>query len=112
MQVEFLSFILGICVVLMVAMAAGSIFAIVKVIKVDKQVTGNVWRSNEEFDKVKDEFEKVRKEIEVDQNEIYRTIDSRSDKLYEKIAKDLNPKHRILQLINNDPSDKESENKK
>lgn len=105
---EIQSFILGMSAMLVIALVIGSVFAVVKVIKISKKFNEiQIW--------VNHEFQNFRKENELAMfgtnqqiQEVYRTIDSRCDKLYEKILKEQNPKNRILQLITNKSKDEKS----
>jgi hypothetical protein len=91
MEIQLTSFILGIVSVLVIAMAVVSVYSIVKVMKL-KQYASNtqIWAAQE--------FERIRKDIDDRYNETIRgidetnkSIDSRCDKLYEKIIKNKSP---------------------
>lgn len=98
------SFILGMGAMLVLAFAIGSIFAVVKVIKLGKNFREvQIWISQE--------FEKEKMIVGNQFQEVYRTIDSRFDKQYEKIMKEVIPKNRILQLMNNKTEEKISSDK-
>jgi len=99
------SFILGMSAVLVIALVIGSFFAVVKVIKISKEFREiQIWVSHE--------FENLRKEGEQSTfgtnqqiQEVYRTMDSRFDKQYEKIMKELNPNKAFLSLIGKMPKE-------
>lgn len=103
------SFILGMGAMLVIAFAIGSIFAVVKVIKIGKEFREvQIW-VNQEFEKVK-ECERQEKMIVGNQfQEVYRTLDSRFDKQYEKILKEVSPNKAFLNIISSKPSKKDED---
>jgi hypothetical protein len=104
------SFILGVGVMLVIALVIGSVFSVVKVIKLGKEFRDvQVW-INQEFENQKKVGEQQIMIVNNQINEVYRTIDSRCDKLYEKILKEQNPKNRILQLIKNESKNEDFSN--
>jgi len=103
------SFILGMGAVLVIALVIGSIFAVVKVIKISKEFRETQTWISQEFENEKKEREKEKIIIGGQLNDVYRTIDSRLDKQYEKILKEVSPNKAFLQLISSKPSTKEFE---
>lgn len=88
------SFILGMGAVLVIAFAIGSVFAVVKVIKISKEFRETqIWIS-QEFEKGKDREREEKMIVGNQLQEVYRTIDSRFDKFYEKISKEMNHKNK------------------
>jgi hypothetical protein len=106
------SFILGMGAMLVVAFAIGSVFAVVKVIKFGKEFREiQIWIS-QEFENEKKEREKEKIIVGGQLQEVYRTIDSRLDKQYEKILKEVSPNKSFLQLISgkSSPGDESVDN--
>jgi hypothetical protein len=102
------SFILGMSAVLLIALVIGSIFAVVKVIKIGKEFREvQIW-INQEFENEKKEREKEKIIVGGQLNEVYRTIDSRIDKQYEKILKEVSSNKAFLQMIGKSPTEYES----
>ena len=97
------SFILGVGVMLVIALVIGSVIALVKVLKISKDFNSTqMW--------VAQEFERTRKEIDRREVEVYhrieeteRAIESRSDKLYDKIMKEVNPNKKFLDTVTRYP---------
>jgi hypothetical protein len=84
MEIQLASFILGICSVLVITMGIISVYVVVKVMRLkDDYKNLSIW--------VSQEFENLRKERDVHENDTNKAIDSRCDKLYEKIMKDKYP---------------------
>jgi len=104
------SFILGMGAVLVIAVAIGSVFAVIKVIKIGEEFREIQLWINQEFEKGKDRERQEKMIIGNQFQEVYRTLDSRCDKLYEKILKEQNPKNRILQLIKNESKNEDFSN--
>jgi uncharacterized membrane protein len=76
---DILSFILGMSVVVVIAVAVVAVIAFVKVKKHNKEI--------EEIHTVMgNEFDRVGRERENDIQNVYRTLDSRLDKLESKIT--------------------------
>jgi hypothetical protein len=114
MEIQLGSFILGMSLVLVIAMAAVSVYAIIKVVKLKNDYNGHcMWSAQE--------FERIRKQISDNHDEAFRaidetnkSIDSRSDKLYDKVMKersavvklmkdndeDVDWKNRVLEIMN------------
>jgi len=78
-NMDILSFILGMSIVVVIAVAVVAVIAFVKVNKTNKEIeTIHTVMGNE--------FDRVGRERERDITEVYRTIDSRLDKLESKIT--------------------------
>lgn len=88
---DILSFILGICAVLVLAFAIGGVVALVKIIKIEKKFNNVTLGFQQQIDTMK---------LEVTNNlgQVYQDMDSRLDKQYNKIMKETNP-DRILNMI-------------
>ena len=102
MDIQLTSFILGMSLVLVIAMAAVSVYAIVKVVKLNNDHTGLSMWSSQEFDKLRKENETKDMELDHKIGIIYRDIDSRLDKLYEKIMKTKSPKNEVFEMADKD----------
>jgi hypothetical protein len=110
MSIELTSFILGIISVLVIGVSVVSVVAIVKVMKLKE------WLINTNV-----EFERVRKTINDGNAETFRLVDSRCDKLYEKIMKTKNPvlemadkdgfKSNLLQVLNKEDEGNDLKNR-
>jgi hypothetical protein len=75
-------------------MAIVSVYAIVKVMRLNKTVYDNgIWASQE--------FENLKKDLDNRIGNTYRDMDSRLDKLYSKIIKEVIPNKTFLQTISN-----------
>lgn len=102
MDIQITSFILGMYTVLMVALVSGSVYAIVKVIKLRRELEETHMAFN-------NEIERVTKDREDEMASVYglidnttKSIDSRYDKLYEKIMKYQTPKNRVFEMADKD----------
>lgn len=94
MNIELTSFILGIVSVLVIAVSIVSVYAMVKVMKFKSDHSGlSIW--------VSQEFESLKKEIDHKIGNTYRDMDSRFDKQYSKIIKEVIPNKTFLQTISN-----------
>jgi len=94
MEIQLASFVLGMSLVLVIAMAIVSVYAIVKVMRLNKTVYDNgIWASQE--------FENLKKDLDNRIGNTYRDMDSRLDKLYSKIIKEVIPNKTFLQTISN-----------
>ena len=98
MDIQLTSFILGMSLVLVIAMAAVSVYAIVKVVKLKNDHNSFCMWSSQEFDKLRKENETKDTELEHKIGIVYRDIDSRLDKLYEKIMKNKNPRAEVFEM--------------
>lgn len=105
---EIGTFILGMVTMLLIAAVISGVIAVVKVMKISKNIESlDTWTS-QRFENVNNEFEKQKMIIKNQLDDIYRTIDSRNDKLYEKVTKhkpeeaDDGFKKTLLQVLNNE----------
>ena len=93
----------------MVALVIGSVFAVVKVIKFAKEFREvQIWTTHE-FENVKKDIEKREQQLYRRTDDIEKMIDSRCDKLYDKILKDVSPNKVFLRTISMPPKKLESE---
>jgi hypothetical protein len=96
------SFILGMSLVLVIAMAVVSVYAIVKVMKLKADLMGlNIW-SNQEIENLKKQFGTKDMALDYKIGNIYKDMDSRLDKLYEKIMKNKSPKNEVFEMADKD----------
>ena len=103
------SFILGMGAMLVVALVIGSVFPVVKVIKFGKEFREvQIWTTHE-FENVKKDIEKREQRLYRRTDDIEKMIDSRCDKLYDKILKDVSPNKAFLRTISIPPKKLESE---
>lgn len=94
MDIQLTSFILGIVSVLVIAVSIVSVYAMVKVMKFKSAHSGlSIW--------VSQEFESLKKDIDHKIGNTYRDMDSRFDKQYRKIIKEVIPNKTFLQTISN-----------
>lgn len=91
MEIQLTSFILGMGLVLVIAVAVVSVVAIVKVMRLNKTVYNNAVWANTEFENTRKVFDTKDLELDHKIGNIYRDMDSRIDKLYEKIIKNKSP---------------------
>lgn len=92
---ETLSFGLGIAFVVVIAIAVAAVYALVKVLKLQQSVEGlsrNLQDTTRDFYNDKDrEVSNLHRRIDTVEESIYRTIDSRLDRLENKLI----PKEQI-----------------
>lgn len=98
MDIQLTSFILGMSLVLVIAMAAVSVYAIVKVVKLKNDHNSLSMWSAQEFDKLRKVQETKDMELDHKIGNVYRDMDSRLDKLYEKVMKTKSPKNEVFQM--------------
>jgi len=113
---DILSFILGMCAVLVIVLAIGGVVALFKVLRLEKTFNNISIGFQQQIDLLKKDNESgesfIMTNINQHINEIYKDMDSRLDKMYNKILRDTNPKERILQMIKSgDSSEKKDEHK-
>lgn len=95
MNIQLASFILGIVSVLVIAMSVVSVYAIVKIVKLKNDFNAHMmWAAQEN--------ERIRKDLNDRGDELDRAIDSRCDKIYEKIMKNKSPKNEVFEMTDND----------
>ena len=93
---DILSFILGMSVVVVIAVAVVAVMAFVKVNKTNKEIN-NLQLSIDDLHRViGQEVDNQNRERDTIVNDIYRTIDSRLDKLESKFSK----KDKIYESLN------------
>lgn len=94
------SFLLGIGVVLVIGLCVGSIIALVKVIKVTKysqNLQASVGIQFGEVDKkINDNFAELQRQVD----DVNKKVDSRYDKLDDKIKKELFDPNRVKEIMN------------
>jgi len=107
------SFILGMCAVLLIALVIGSVVALVKVLRLEKNSNNINIGFQQQIDLLKRDCESndevLATQLGQQINQVYQDIDSRMDKLYNKILKESNPKERILQMIKGEKTTNSSE---
>lgn len=91
MSIELTSFILGICSVLVIATAVVSVYALVKVIKLKQWVMNLNISTAQEFERVRKDNKDLDGTICRHIDDTSKLIDSRCDKLYEKIIRNKYP---------------------
>ena len=82
---DILSFILGISVVVVTAVAVVAVIAFVKVSNINKEINSIHQTIGNEIENQNKLHDNVRRDFDTITNEIYRTIDSRLDKLESKL---------------------------
>lgn len=106
MDIQLASFILGIVSVLVIAMSVVSVYALVKVVKLRSDYNGMCAFNDKEFRLMRtyndQEFENLKKELDNRIGITYRDMDSRCDKLYEKIMKNKNPRTEMFEMADKD----------
>ena len=79
-------FVLGILTVVALAMVAGMVYVIVAVKKANSEVQ-DIWYHAEDMRRtIDDELEALGRRTDSAQDDIYREIDSRMDKMYSKLV--------------------------
>ena len=102
MEIQLTSFILGMSLVLVIAMAVVSVYSIVKVMKLKHDlINQNNWIV-QVFETQRVEKEKDTADLDHKIENIYRDMDSRLDKLYEKIIKNRSPKNEVFEMADKD----------
>lgn len=76
---DILSFILGMCIVVVIAIAVVAVISFVKVNKLNKEIESvhQIYSS---------EFERVRRDMSDSERNLYSVLDSRLDKLESKLS--------------------------
>lgn len=98
MEIQLTSFILGMSLVLVIAMAAVSVYSIVKVMKLKHDlINQNNWIV-QVFETQRVEKEKDTADLDHKIGIIYRDMDSRFDKFYEKIMKNKSPRTEVFEM--------------
>jgi trans-2-enoyl-CoA reductase len=98
MEIQLTSFILGMSLVLVIAMAVVSVYTIVKVMKLKNETQGFIAWVNQEFAKLRTDHENQGLDYSHKIENTYRDMDSRLDKLYEKVMKTKSPKNEVFQM--------------
>jgi hypothetical protein len=93
------SLILGMGLVLFIACAIGGVVALVKVTRLERSKNNIDIGFQQQIDNVHKLVDVKVNEINNQIGNVYRDMDSRFDKMYNKIMTDTNPKHRILSMI-------------
>ena len=102
MDIQLTSFILGICSVLVIAVSVVSVYAIVKVVNLNREVKDNgVWAILE-FEKLTKDLDDRESSLARQIDETNKLIDSRCDKLYEKVMKNRNPRSEMFEMADKD----------
>ena len=87
---ETLSFILGIAFVVVIAVAIVAVYAFVKVNKVDRELTGTQQSLSTDFERIyrhiNDETSSLYRRIDETERNIFSQMDSRFDKLENKLT--------------------------
>ena len=99
MTIDLLSLILGMGLVLVIAFAIGGVVALVKVTRLERNSNNIGIGTQQQLDNIYRHIDDKTTEIEHQFGNLYKDMDSRFDKMYNKIMQDTNPKHRILNMI-------------
>ena len=98
MDIQVTSFILGMCAMLVTAVVVGSVFAVVKVVKVSEKVKTNGYWAMDEFEKLRKDLDDREASLARQIDDTNKSVDSRCDKLYEKIMRTRSPKNEVFQM--------------
>lgn len=105
---ETQSFILGMSAAVVIALVIGSVVALVKVLKISKNFNDvQIWISHE-FENVKKDMDKREQQLYRRCDDIEKLIESRSDKLYDKVMKEIRPNKQFLGSISSYPRQTEA----
>jgi len=106
MTIDLQSFILGMGLVMLIALVVGIVVALVKVIKLRKDFDNYGFGFQQQIDNIIKErgfqYEDTARKI----GDVYKDMDSRLDKQYAKIIKEVIPNKTFLQTISNYKPDK------
>jgi len=106
MTIDLQSFILGMGLVMLIALVVGIVVALVKVIKLRKDFDNYGFGFQQQIDNIIKErgfqYEDTARKI----GDVYKDMDSRLDKQYTKIIKEVIPNKTFLQTISNYKPDK------
>jgi len=106
MTIDLQSFILGMGLVMLIALVVGIVVALVKVIKLRKDFDNYGFGFQQQIDNIIKErgfqYEDTARKI----GNVYKDMDSRLDKQYTKIIKEVIPNKTFLQTISNYKPDK------
>ena len=105
MTIDIQSLILGMGLVLVIAFAIGGVVALVKVIRLERNSNNIGFGTQQQIDGLHTHLNTKMNEIQNQFGGVYKDMDSRIDKIYNKIMQETNPKHRILNMINGGLSD-------
>ena len=99
MTIDIQSFILGMGLVFLIICVIGGVVALVKVMRLEKEGNNIDIGTQQQLDNLHKLVDVKVNEINNSIGIVYRDIDSRFDKMYNKIMTETNPKHRILNMI-------------
>lgn len=102
MDIQLASFILGIVSVLVIAMSVVSVLAIVKVVKLKNDNNGMAAYVTQEFQKFRNDLDNRESSLNQSIIDLSKSVDSRCDKLYEKIMKNKNPRTEMFEMADKD----------
>ena len=105
MTIDLLSLILGMGLVLVIAFAIGGVVALIKVTRLERNSNNIGIGTQQQLDNIYRHIDDKTTEIEHQFGNLYKDMDSRFDKMYNKIMQETNPKDRILSMINGGLSD-------
>jgi hypothetical protein len=101
MTIDLQSFILGIGLVLLIALVAGSIITLVKVMRLQKQFNNYFFGFQQQIDEIRKDRNLLDEDTARKIGDVYKDMDSRLDKQYSKIIKEVIPNKSFLQTISN-----------
>jgi hypothetical protein len=91
MDIQLTSFILGIVSVLVIAVSVVSVYAIVKLVKLKNEFNSHMMWDVQENERLKNDLNNRELSLIQQIRDTNKLIDSRCDKLYEKIMKNRHP---------------------
>lgn len=101
MTIDLQSFILGMGLVMLIALVVGIVVALVKVIKLRKDFDNYGFGFQQQIDNTHKAIDVKVNEINHQFENLYKDMDSRLDKQYSKIIKEVIPNKTFLQTISN-----------
>ena len=102
MDIQLTSFILGIVSVLVIAMSIVSVYAVSKVVKLKNEFNAHMMWDAQENERMRNDINNRETSITQLILDTNKLIDSRSDKLYEKIMKNKNPRTEMFEMADKD----------
>ena len=101
MTIDLQSFILGMGLVMLIALVIGIVIALVKVIKLRKDFDNYGFGFQQQIDNIRKERDLLEEDTARKIGDVYKDMDSRLDKQYSKIIKEVIPNKTFLQTISN-----------